>query len=140
MKIDGGCHCGYVTYDAEVNPDNTEICHCTDCQVLSRTAFRILIPAEHDSFRILSGEPTIYVKTAESGAKREQAFCPRCGTPIYAAGTGDGPKIYRIRGGTVRQRNQFVPKRQIWLRSQQRWLAELGSIPGVDKQQQSTRI
>ena len=32
MKIDGGCHCGYITYEAEADPANAMICHCTDCQ------------------------------------------------------------------------------------------------------------
>ena len=30
MKIDGGCHCGYITYEAEAEPERTTICHCTD--------------------------------------------------------------------------------------------------------------
>ena len=72
MKIDGGCHCGYIAYEAEVDPEQTAICHCTDCQTLSGSAFRTVIPAPDHSFRILSGEPAIYVKTGESGAKRPQ--------------------------------------------------------------------
>lgn len=27
MKIDGGCHCGAITYEAEVDPEKTSICH-----------------------------------------------------------------------------------------------------------------
>src|SRR6266571_8092364 len=29
MKIDGGCHCGYVTIEAEADPETTTICNCT---------------------------------------------------------------------------------------------------------------
>ena len=32
MKIDGACHCGNITYSAEIDPENVGICHCTDCQ------------------------------------------------------------------------------------------------------------
>jgi hypothetical protein len=39
MKIDGGCHCGAIAYEAEVDPDRVGICHCTDCQQLTGTAF-----------------------------------------------------------------------------------------------------
>jgi hypothetical protein len=74
------------------------------------------------------------VKTAESGSKRAQAFCPRCGSPIYAAPAGEGPKTYNIRVGTTHQRDQLVPKVQIWSRSEQRWLAGLGGISRVEKQ------
>ena len=38
MKIDGGCHCGAIAYEAEVDPEKTSICHCTDCQQLTGTA------------------------------------------------------------------------------------------------------
>ena len=31
MKIEGACHCGYITYEADIDPDTTSICHCTDC-------------------------------------------------------------------------------------------------------------
>jgi hypothetical protein len=133
MKIDGGCHCGYLTYEAEADPERTSICHCTDCQQLSGTAFRTSIPAAEGSFRILSGEPTIYVKTGDSGGKRAQAFCPRCGSPIYATAAGEGPKIYNIRVGTTRQRDQLVPKRQIWCRSQQQWLGAVPAMPAFEK-------
>jgi hypothetical protein len=30
MKIDGRCHCGEITFEAEVDPDALRICHCTD--------------------------------------------------------------------------------------------------------------
>ena len=39
MKIDGGCHCGYITYEAEADPANAMICHCTDCQNSIRFGF-----------------------------------------------------------------------------------------------------
>jgi hypothetical protein len=133
MKIDGRCHCGYITFEAEGNPDDTAVCHCTDCQSLSGSAFRTVIRVG-DTFRLLSGEPTVYIKTAESGNKRAQAFCPRCGSPIYATSVGDGPKAYGVRAGTVRQRDQFMPKVQIWSRSRQKWVNDLGSVRVVEKQ------
>jgi len=44
MKIDGGCLCGHITYEAEIDPAQVSICHCTDCQTLSGSAFRIGAP------------------------------------------------------------------------------------------------
>jgi hypothetical protein len=35
MKIDGRCHCGDVTFEAEADPETTTICNCTDCQTMS---------------------------------------------------------------------------------------------------------
>jgi hypothetical protein len=132
MKIDGGCHCGNITYTAEIDPDKVGICHCTDCQTLSGTAFRVSVSAAKEFFQ-LKGEPKIYIKTAESGAKRAQAFCPECGTPIYATAASD-PKIFNIRVGTVRQRAELRPKTQGWYRSARDWLIDLPSLPKFAKQ------
>ena len=134
MKIDGACHCGLIAYEAEADPEMTGICHCTDCQTLSGSAFRSVVPSRQGSFKLRSGEPKIYVKTAESGTKRQQAFCPNCGTPLYSTTVDDGPKVHTIRVGTLRQRDEFVPKLQYWFRSAQHWTDDLGSIPKTEKQ------
>ena len=133
MKIDGGCHCGFITYTGEADPAKAAICNCTDCQKLSGTAFRTVVPIPSATFR-LKGEPTIYVKTAQSGNKREQTFCPRCGSPIYSTAPGDGPKDLYVRVGTINQRDRFVPQAQIWTRSQQRWVETVAAIPKHQKQ------
>ena len=128
MKIDGRCHCGYITYEAEIDPGKIMICHCADCQTLSGSAFRTVVFTHEDTFKLLSGALKLYVKTGESGTKRPQSFCPECGTPIYSSIMGEGPKVHAIRVGTARQRDQLVPKVQLWCRSSQGWLSDLGSI------------
>lgn len=134
MKITGGCHCGKITFEAEIDPDNVIICHCTDCQSLSGSAFRTVALSKKDAFTFLTGEPTLYIKTGDSGNKREQTFCPECGSPIYSASAGDGPKYYGIRLGTVNQRDELPPKKQIWIKSAQSWSQQLSALPVVDMQ------
>ncbi len=127
MQIDGGCHCGKITYEAEVDPATVGICHCTDCQHLSGSAFSVSVPAAKDAFRLRTGQPKIYVKTADSGTRRAQAFCPECGTRIYAAAESD-PPTFNIRVGTVRQRAELRPHRQIWCRSALPWVMDLSAV------------
>jgi hypothetical protein len=134
MRIDGGCHCGFITYQGEADPEKVAVCHCTDCQRLSGSAFRTVVPVDSSTFR-MTGRPTIYVKIGDSGNKREQSFCPRCGSPIYSAPPGDGPRMLFIRVGTINQRDQFIPKTQVWARSQQRWVDELAGVRKIEKQE-----
>ena len=135
MKIDGGCHCGFIRFEAEADPAQTLICHCTDCRKLTGTAFRISLRVPGETFKRLSGEPSTYIKTADSGTRRAHSFCPRCGTPVWAVAADDAvPKYYSLRPGTLRQREQFAPKRQSWTRSRLRWLADIVSIPGSETQ------
>jgi hypothetical protein len=129
MKVDGACHCGNITYEAEVDPEQVEICHCTDCQTLSGSAFRIVAAVAAQDFRLLIGLPRFYTKIAESGAKRLQAFCPECGTSIYGTAAQGEPKIYSLRLGTARQRDKLPPKRQYWRRSALHWIDSIGSLP-----------
>jgi hypothetical protein len=133
MEIHGRCHCGYITFEGEADPDKAGICHCTDCQTSTGSAFRTNIPVSGASFKMLSGEPTIYVKTtADSGNPRAQAFCPTCGTPIYSTSPGPGPKqVYIVRTGTLRERSQLVPKVQSWARSAQDWT--MTGLAGINR-------
>jgi hypothetical protein len=134
MKIDGRCHCGFITYEAEIDPETVMICHCTDCQTLTGSAFRIFVLTREDGFNLRSGELKTYAKTSDSGARRLQAFCPECGSPIYSTSECNGPKVYSIRVGTSRQRNDLVPRGQIWCRSAQPWIPGIGTLQGTETQ------
>ena len=134
MNVEGGCHCGGIAYEAEVDPETLGICHCTDCQTLTGTAYRTTVPASAANFFLKRGEPKIYFKTAESGRKRAQAFCAECGTPIYASAV-DNVATYNLRAGTIKQRAQLgQPKWQIWCRSALPWVMDLEGIEKFDRE------
>ncbi len=134
MNIDGACHCGYITYQAEVDPNEVYVCHCADCQTISGSAFRWAVPIAEETFVLLKGEPKTYIKTTESGATNHQLFCPECASPLYSTSIGDGPKMLNLRVGTVRQRAELRPKAQYWCRSAQAWVADLGQAKQFDTQ------
>jgi len=134
MKIDGGCFCGHVTYRAEIDPSTVAICHCTDCQRHAASAYGVVVGIVDEQFELLSGELKTYVKTADSGTKRALAFCPECGTRIYAKTVGEGSAFFGLRTGTVNQRDKLIPSRQIWCRSAQAWVMDLSAIPRNETQ------
>ena len=126
MQVDGQCHCGAIAFTARIDPERVRICHCTDCQQLSGTAFRVVAPCAETDFKLLRGTPRIYVKVADSGNRRQQAFCGDCGSPLYA--TSDEPAGARklgLRVGVLAQRASLVPKRQYFFRSALPWLPAL---------------
>jgi hypothetical protein len=134
MKIDGGCHCGNITFVAEIDPEKVVICHCTDCQNLTGAPYRVVIPAPKEGFKVSGGKLKSYVKkTAESGTPRVQAFCPECGTPIYSTSVAD-QQTFGLRIGTIRQRARLSPKKQIWCRSALEWAMDIRALPQSEKQ------
>ena len=102
-------------------------------QTLTGSAYRVNVQTPAESFVLRSGQPKMYIKTAESGNKRAHAFCPNCGTPIYAAAPRD-TRTYALRVGTLTQRGQLRPSRQIWFRSAQAWVTNLRDVPHIEQQ------
>ena len=133
MKIDGACLCGQFRYEAEINPDNIAVCHCTDCQVHSATAFRVGVMVPADKFKVVAGALKVFVKTAESGKKRALSFCPECGTSIHGSDPVNA-KNYSLRLGTARQWPQLEPKLQMWRRSAVGWIGKVDGLKSFDTQ------
>ena len=132
MHINGACHCGSISFTAEIDPSRVTVCHCTDCQVLSGSPFRAVVAAPIESF-VLRGQPRSYIKVAQSGNRRVQAFCAECGTPLYGTAAENVTSVI-IRLGCVEQRAQLQPAVQIWQHSAMPWLSELSSVPGSPQQ------
>ena len=133
MHIDGACHCGAVSFTAQIDPGRVMVCHCTDCQVLSGAPFRAVVAAPYESLAV-KGTTKHYIKVAQSGNRRAQVFCPECGTPLWATAP-ENPTSVIIRLGCVSQRAQLEPAVQIWQHSALSWVSKLGSIPGSPAQQ-----
>lgn len=134
MKIDGRCHCGAIAFEAEVAPGSGTVCHCGDCQMLTGSAFRANIQSKPGTFRLLRGEPRVYIKVADSGARRAHAFCPTCGTPIYAT-AAENPTRYSLRIGTLAQRRELGgPAREIWTRRRLAWVPHVDGADAFDGQ------
>ena len=131
MRVDGACHCGSVRFTAEADASRVFACHCTDCQVLTGSPYRVVVPAEMLS---LSGELSRYEKVAQSGARRVQAFCPKCGTPVYSAPDEHASKVM-LRVGTLTQKGALPPTLQIWQRSALPWVQGLSSVPDCQAQE-----
>ena len=129
MRIDGQCHCGHIAYEAEIDPQRVSICHCTDCQALTGSPYRVTVLCDAEQVRLTRGTPTVYVKTGDNGRTRFQHFCGDCGAPLFTSGEG-GALDWGIRWGSIRQRRELRPSRQIWCQSAAVWIDAVPLLPG----------
>ena len=129
MHIDGACHCGAITYEAEVDPERVVICHCTDCQTFSSAPYRVSAPALTEGLS-LKGEPKTYIKLGDSGREVGVAFCGDCGTALWSAPAGR-PFVF-LRVGAMKQRSQLPPKSQGFCKSAQPWASDLSGVKRLD--------
>ena len=133
MKVQGRCHCAQITYEADVDPDKVSLCHCTDCQAMSGSPYRASVPVPRESFVLLTGQPKVYVKTAESGTRRAHSFCPNCGSPIFSSAVAD-PPTFSLRVGCLDRRADLPPRKQIWCRSAVTWSRNLTDVTASERQ------
>lgn len=78
---EGGCHCGAVRYEAEVDLDKTIECDCSHC---SKKGF-ILSAVDKDKFTLLTSEDMLMEYFFNKKAIRH-LFCRVCGVQSYAEG------------------------------------------------------
>ena len=128
MRVTGACHCGAITFEAEVDAGKVLVCHCTDCQVIASSAFRVgaLILREHLTIK---GPVKEYSKIGTSGNRRVQVFCPECATGIYSYTPDNAGPYLSLRLGAVHQRARLTPVHQIWRQSALPWVGQLNDIP-----------
>ena len=129
MKITGGCFCSEIRYEAEIDNDMVIICHCTDCQINSGTAYGVVVGVINNQFNLVKGKLSFFNKIADSGAKRDLAFCSNCGTRIFARPADDSKGPFGIRLGTVDQRANLIPQKQAFTNSALSWVSDISSIP-----------
>ena len=129
MKVDGHCFCEFITYRATVDPKQVYICHCSDCQFHSGSAYGVVVGIVDRDFELLTGALKTFSKTADSGRIRALTFCPECGTRIHASTAGQPSDFFGLRVGTVTQRDQLKPTLQAWCKSAQAWVQDLSDIP-----------
>ena len=79
MKLQGGCYCGKVRYEAEGEPMMKAQCHCRECQYISGGAPNMFLLMPVAGFRYTQGTPKQFKRSdLERAVTRE--FCAECGT------------------------------------------------------------
>ena len=78
---EGGCQCGAVRYEVDVDLDNTITCNCSRCQPMGF----VLAFAPQDRFVLKSGEGNLTEYLFNKKVIRH-LFCSTCGVESFAYG------------------------------------------------------
>ena len=120
-KYTGGCQCGELRYEVVGTPRKLVVCHCTDCQRQSGSAFGMTLLVNEADFRLTQGEVKTFVSTSAAGRAKLGAFCPRCGTRIYHKPEWR-PGTVSVKPGTLDDTSGLKPDMHIWISSKQPWV------------------
>ena len=130
---EGGCQCGSIRYRLIGEPIELSVCHCTECQRQSGSAFGMSLDVRSDEFVLLSGELRDFVRTAESGNRLRCSFCPQCGTRIHHQ-TTDAVSVLSVKPGTLDDTSWLVPRLHVWTRSRHGWVLVPGDVESYEQE------
>jgi hypothetical protein len=124
----GHCLCGAVRFRLSAEPLAARVCWCRDCQHLSANGMvNILVSTAAIE---ISGQLSEFVRTAASGNKIRQRFCPSCGSPMFA-NSSTRPEVTAVRVGSLDDPSSVRPTMNIWSSSAPAWACfdpELGRL------------
>jgi hypothetical protein len=102
----GGCACGAIRFECNVDPVVALNCHCRDCQRASGGAYSPIVAFPKVSVQ-LAGEPRYHKVVGKNGKAIERGFCQSCGSQVtmkwerladffgLQAGCLDDPSLYK---------------------------------------------
>ena len=92
MKHTGGCHCGKVKFEVEMNVQNAISCNCSMC--MKRGSLLDFVPEA--KFTLLKGKENLTEYLFNKHVIHHQ-FCKDCGILSFAGGAApDGSKMVAI--------------------------------------------
>jgi hypothetical protein len=132
-KYTGGCQCGNIRYEVAGTPKQLVVCHCSDCQRQSGSAFGMTLAVDEADFRLVRGELRTFTTKSDMGRKKLGAFCPDCGTRIYHKPEWRKGSV-SVKPGTLDDTRGLTPDVHLWTRSKQAWVTVPEGVTAYEKQ------
>jgi len=130
-KIFGGCLCGSIRYETDAEPLQTAICHCSNCQKQSGSAYSVVVAFPKGALQISGSEPSSFTDAGDSGGKVDRLFCPKCGSPLFTRAEFS-PDVEFIKAGSLDDTSWLEPDAEYWCSREQEWLKGGRSWPRED--------
>ncbi|KIW27143.1 uncharacterized protein PV07_06910 [Cladophialophora immunda] len=139
--VRGSCLCGHVTYnldiDLHVAQMETKTCHCRPCRKITGAFTSLNLTVPSTSFALTNGSlKTVKTTHVDEGFEFSLAFCPECGSPIYAVPHGPGLRdILVIQVGTLDDVNllQKAPTVEMNVMHRLGWVKEVEGAEQKEK-------
>lgn len=129
---EGGCLCGAVRYSVTGAPLSVAICHCTNCQRNTGSAFSVNVIFPKAALT-LRGEPAIYDDVGDTGNIVRRVFCGKCGTPIESRSVFSAPEYAVIKSGSFDDPSVFTPDSEVYCVTAMPWWLQGVKLPRYER-------
>jgi hypothetical protein len=124
--IEGRCLCGKVSYSADADPVFVGVCHCTDCQHFTGSAFATVMALPAPALKV-TGTLTTFTKCGDTGKPIHRRFCPECGSGVVDEADAL-PGVVMVNVGTLDDPTWIKPQSEVYCDSAQPWVRLGGEL------------
>lgn len=118
----GGCACGAVRFSISAEPIAMLDCQCRQCQHVSGTGHTSNLTFMSQDVQ-KTGEAAVYQTRGDGGTLKDNAFCSRCGSPLYLT-FADMPQYFVVRAGALDEPARYAPQCVTWAEAGHSWDAQ----------------
>lgn len=127
----GGCACGAIRYEVSAEPAMMNDCQCRQCQRDSGSGH-----GSHLTFVgapvTVTGEASFRMEVGEKGTRKNRAFCPACGNPVYIS-FPDMPEVFVASAASLDDPARYKPQFVIWTAAGHSWDRLDPALPTFEK-------
>ena len=124
MKLEGGCYCGKLRYEATGVPFHRTNCHCSMCRRTTGAPFVTWFSVKRSEFRMVAGEPTRF-RSSRGGTR---SFCSTCGTQLTFV-SDDYPDDIDVTTCSLDDPETLPPHDHTRTSSRLRWISLADGLP-----------
>jgi hypothetical protein len=124
------CFCGQFTISVEGSFGDVRYCHCSQCREKTGSAFTANARIKESQFSIHG--PIEMITEFEHKPGLFNAFCSRCGSPLYAR-SADDPTDIRVRLGGFGGELDVNVTGHVWVSSKADWYEIQDDLPQYDQ-------
>lgn len=124
------CLCGLFEVSVDGHFGNVRYCHCKQCRRKTGTAFTANAKINKSQFSLIG--PNELVTEFEHKPGLYNAFCSKCGSPLYARSDID-PNDIRVRLGGFEGKIDVAITGHVWVCSKASWYIIGDTVPQFEE-------
>jgi adenylate cyclase len=135
VSVKGGCYCGAVRYEADVDLYGAYYCHCKICQKTSGAPAEVGVLVKPGTLEFTNNEPKFF-QTSPFGRR---GFCAECGSRIIWMSPGKG-EWTNVSVGSLDNPERVIPKEHTCVESKLPWYKLVDELPRTRSEDESDLV
>ncbi|MGI9433057.1 MAG: GFA family protein [Myxococcota bacterium] len=122
IAVPGRCRCGHSQFVLREEPISFYLCHCTQCQAESGSAFGQTMHVRNEAIDSAEGPLREHTVEGPEGQRIRLTYCGDCLTNLWGQNV-DIPQVRGVNAGSLEDAAGLEPYGNMWTRSARPWVS-----------------